>query len=64
MRLAPETKLRFRPGVKKRGQSAERFKLYSGARAMGEFFDLHLGPEARAKTGLANDLKKKLCETP
>ena len=31
---------------------------------MGEFFDLHPGPERLAKAGLINDLKKQLCETP
>ena len=29
---------------------------------MGEFIDLHPGPEARAKANLTNDLKKQQCE--
>ena len=44
--------------------SAERLERCRGVRAVGEFFDLHPGPEARAKADLPNDLKKQLCETP
>ena len=31
---------------------------------MGKFFDLHPGPEPRAKVDLTKDLKKKSCERP
>ena len=44
--------------------SAERLERFRGARAVGEFFDLHPGPEACAKADLTNDLKKQQCETP
>ena len=63
VRLAPGTKLNFRPGAKKRGLSAERLERYRGARKVGEFFDLQPGPEGRAKAALTNDLKRQLCET-
>ena len=63
VRLAPVTKLHFRPGAKKRGLSAERLERYRSARAFSEFFYLHPGPEGRAKADLTNDQKRQLCET-
>ena len=63
VRLAPETKLRYYAGAEKRGQSAERLRLYRGAGAVGEFSDRHPGLERIARADLTNDLKKGLCKT-
>ena len=61
--LAPETKLRYRAGARKRGKSAGRLALYCGAGAVGEFFDRHPGPQGVARADLTRDMKKQLCET-
>ena len=63
MRLAPETKRRYRAGARERGKSAERLELHHGVGAVGEFFDRHPGPEVLARADLTHDLKRKLCET-
>ena len=64
VRLAPGTKLHFRPGAKKRGVSGVYFELYRKAYTVGEFFDPHPASEARVKADLTNGPRKQLCEAP
>ena len=55
--------LRFDPEAKPRGQSGARYEAYFGAETVGEFHRRHPGPERLARSDLANDLRRRRCET-